>query len=129
MHQRSPFPPALSGRIPHFDVPCRWGRGRRQGLPGADTLRRQSVMRMVTRSIPVVTLALCLGAAHLSAQQPGSGYFQWYVGGQGGVMNYESPSSGRNTLPMGGAHLLVVAKRTGLLLSIEQGFGSDEPSS
>jgi hypothetical protein len=86
-------------------------------------------MRMVTRSIPLVALALCLGTAHLSAQQPGSGYFQWYLGGQGGILNYESSTNGRNTLPLGGAHLLVVAKRTGLLLSVEQGFGSDEPSS
>jgi hypothetical protein len=29
---------------------------------------------------------------------------------------------------MGGAHLLITARRTGLLLSVEQGFGSDEAS-
>ena len=69
-----------------------WGRGRRQGPPGADTLRRQSVMRMVTRSIPVAALALCLGAAVLSAQEPGNGNFQWYVGGQAGAMIFGTPT-------------------------------------
>ncbi len=84
-------------------------------------------MRMVTLSIPVV-LALCLGAANVSAQQPGNSTFQWYVGGHGGVMNFETPVQGRSNIPLGGAHLLVTARRTGLLLSVEQGFGSNEPS-
>ena len=86
-------------------------------------------MRKVTLSIPVVALALCLGAAQLPAQQPGNSTFQWYVGGHGGVINFETPSSGRENFPLGGAHLLVTARRTGLMISIEQGFGSDEPSS
>lgn len=82
-----------------------------------------SLMRKVTRSIPVV-LALCLGAANLSAQQPGNGTFQWYVGGHGGVMNYGT-AAGRDNAPLGGAHLLVTARRTGLFLSVEQGFNAD----
>jgi hypothetical protein len=84
-----------------------------------------SLMRMVTLSIPVA-LALCLGAAQLSAQEPGNSTFQWYVGGQGGVMNFETFVQGRDNIPMGGAHLLITARRTGLLLSVEQGFGSNE---
>jgi hypothetical protein len=85
-------------------------------------------MRMVIRSIPVAALALCLGAASLSAQQPGNGTFQWYVGGQGGILNFETSAQGRSTVPLGGAHLLITARRTGLLLSVDQGFGSDEAS-
>jgi hypothetical protein len=77
-------------------------------------------MRKVTRSIPVV-LALCLGAANLSAQQPGNGTFQWYVGGHGGIINYGTVD-GRDNAPLGGAHLLVTARRAGLLLSVEQGI-------
>ena len=84
-------------------------------------------MRMVTLGIPVA-LALCVGAAQLSAQQPGSGTFQWYVGGHGGIMNFETPLEGRETKPMGGAHLLITARRTGLLLSVEQSFGSSSSS-
>ena len=80
-------------------------------------------MRMVTLSIPVA-LALCVGAAQLSAQQPGNGTFQWYVGGHGGVMNFGTVA-GRDNLALGGAHLLVTARRTGLFLSVEQGFDAD----
>lgn len=80
-------------------------------------------MRMVTLSVPMA-LALCLGAARVSAQQPGNGTFQWYVGGHGGVMNYGT-AAGRDNAPIGGAHLLVTARRTGLLLSVEQGFDAE----
>src|SRR4051812_42848588 len=82
-------------------------------------------MRKVTLSIPVAVLALCLAAAQLPAQQPGSGNFQWYIGGQGGILNFES-IEGRHTIPLAGAHLLVTARRTGLLLSVEEGLGSSE---
>jgi len=80
-------------------------------------------MRMVTLSIPVA-LALCVGAAQLSAQQPGNGTFQWYVGGQGGIMNFGMGTE-RENIPLGGAHMLITARRTGLLLSLEQGFDAD----
>jgi hypothetical protein len=83
-------------------------------------------MRKVTLSIPVAVLALCLGAAQLPAQQPGSNKFQWYVGGQGGITSFRSPITGREFLPMGGGHILITARRTGLLLSVDQGFGSTQ---
>jgi opacity protein-like surface antigen len=83
-------------------------------------------MRKVTLRIPVVALALCLTAARLAAQEPGSGAFQWYVGGQGGVLNFRTSAQDRTTIPTGGGNLLVIARRTGLLLSVEEAFGSDE---
>ena len=83
-------------------------------------------MRKVTLSIPVAVLALCLGAAQLPAQQSGSNKFQWYVGGQGGITSFRSPITGREFLPMGGGHILITARRTGLLLSVDQGFGSTQ---
>jgi hypothetical protein len=93
------------------------------------TLYGGSLMRMVTRMIPLAALAaLTVGAAQLPAQQPGNTNFQWYVGGQGGIMDFGTPIQGRTQVPMFGAHLLVTAKRTGLLLSVEQGFGSNEPT-
>jgi hypothetical protein len=85
-------------------------------------------MRMVIRGIPMAALAFCLGAAPMSAQVPGNGTFQWYVGGSGGILSFETAAQGRTEVPLGGAHLLVTAKRTGLLLSVEQGFGDDEQS-
>jgi hypothetical protein len=80
-------------------------------------------MRVVTL-IPVAALALCIGTAQVTAQQPGNGTFQWYVGGHGGIINFDTPAAGHQTEPLGGAHLLITARRTGLMLSVEQSFGS-----
>ena len=94
------------------------------------TLYGGSLMRMFTRIIPLAALVLGLPGEHLLAQQPGNGGgFQWYIGGQGGIMNFGSPVEGRKTQPMGGAHLLITARRTGLLLSVEQSFGPTVQSS
>src|SRR5215218_744220 len=86
-------------------------------------------MRTLIRSIPVAALALCLGTAHLTAQAPGNGNFQWYVGGQGGVSFFKTPTQGRSGIPTFGGQALIVAKRTGLMLSFEEGVGSNETSS
>ncbi len=83
-------------------------------------------MRMVIRSIPVAALALCLGAGPLLSQEMGNKNFRWYVGGHGGVTFFNTPTQGSSEMPVAGGHLMIVAKRTGLLLSLEQGFGSDE---
>jgi hypothetical protein len=86
-------------------------------------------MRMVIRSIPVMALAVCLGAAQVSAQQPGNGDFQWYLGPQAGVMVFKTPAQGSSAIPIFGGQTLIVARRTGLLLSVEEAVGSDEQSS
>ncbi|HET6578950.1 MAG TPA: hypothetical protein VFG66_11530 [Gemmatimonadales bacterium] len=85
-------------------------------------------MRMLIRSIPAAALVLGLGTAELAAQQPGNGDFQWYVGGQGGAMFFKTPTQGRSGIPTFGGQALIVAKRTGLMLSFEEGVGSNETS-
>ena len=86
-------------------------------------------MRTVIRSMPVMALALCLGTAQVSAQEPGNGNFQWYIGPQAGVMVFRTPSQDRSAIPSFGGQTLIVARRTGLLLSVEEAVGSDETSS
>ena len=85
-------------------------------------------MRMLTRSIPVAALALALGALPAAAQEPGNGNFQWYVGAQGGVMLFDTPAQDRKAMPTFGGQTLIVARRTGLLLSVEEGVGDAEQS-
>jgi hypothetical protein len=85
-------------------------------------------MRMLSRSIPVAALALSLGALPAAAQESGNDNFQWYVGGQGGVMFFDTPTQDRKAIPTFGGQTLIVARRTGLLLSVEEGVGSDETS-
>jgi hypothetical protein len=86
-------------------------------------------MRMVIRSIPVLALALVLGVAQASAQQPGNGDFQWYIGPQAGVMVFKTPTQNSSAIPVFGGQTLIVAKRAGLLISVEEAVGSDETSS
>jgi hypothetical protein len=83
-------------------------------------------MRTLIRSIPGAALVLALGTAPLAAQAPGNGNFQWYVGGQGGVTFFKTPTQDRSGIPSFGGHTLIVAKRTGLLLSFDEAVGSDE---
>ena len=86
-------------------------------------------MRMVKRSIPVAALALCVSTAVVSAQQPGNGNFQWYIGPQAGVTVFKTPTQDRTAIPSFGGQALIVARRTGLMLSVEEAVGSDETSS
>ena len=60
-----------------------------------------------------------------TAQAPGNGNFQWYVGGQGGVTFFKTPTQGRTGIPTFGGHTLIVAKRTGLMLSVDEAVGSE----
>jgi len=85
-------------------------------------------MSKLSRSIPVAALTLCLGAASVSAQGPVQGDFQWYIGGQAGVLVFRTPSQTRGGIFTAGGHTLITARRTGLLLSVEEGIGSDEQS-
>lgn len=85
------------------------------------------LMRSLTLTVAgaIVTLA---GSGPLHAQGGGTGAFKWYVGGHGGLMSFRTNVQGRQFLPTAGGQLLITAKRTGLLLSVDQAFGSDEPA-
>jgi hypothetical protein len=85
-------------------------------------------MRTLIRSIPAIAFVVGLGTAPVEAQAPGNGNFQWYIGGQGGVTFFKTPTQGRTGIPTFGGHTLIVAKRTGLMLSFDEAVGSDETS-
>lgn len=82
-------------------------------------------MRIVKQSLALAVLGSLLVSASAAAQQGGTGSFKWYVGGHGGVTSFRTVPDGRDLMPVAGGHLLVTARRTGLLLSVDQGFGSD----
>jgi hypothetical protein len=81
-------------------------------------------MSILKRSATLFAIATLLGVGSAAAQ--GTGAFQWYVGGHGGIMSFRTPTEGREVFAVGGGELLVTAKRTGLLISVDQAFGSDE---
>jgi hypothetical protein len=85
-------------------------------------------MSKLTRSMTVVALALGFGAARLAAQAPVQGDFQWYVGGQAGVLVFRTPAQTRGGMFTAGGHTLITARRTALLLSVDEGVGDNEQS-
>lgn len=83
-------------------------------------------MRILSRSLPALVLGTLLGTAPVAGQEVMSGTFQWFVGAHGGVTIFETAAQTQGGIPMGGGHMLITAKRTGLLLAVEEGFGSSE---
>jgi hypothetical protein len=83
---------------------------------------------MLTRSITLGVLALGVGATALAAQQKPRGYsnFRWYIGGQGGYFNFQTTGQTRGWIPSVGGHTMIIAKRTGLLVSVDDALGSNE---
>jgi hypothetical protein len=87
-------------------------------------------MRMLGRTAMVLGLACLAQAPSLSAQSIiGFDSFKWYIGAQGGVTIFETPDQTRGGIFTAGGHMLVTARRTGLLLSVEEGIKTDQVSS
>jgi hypothetical protein len=81
-------------------------------------------MRILKQSLTILGLGSLLAVGGVQAQAGGgTGTFKWYVGGHGGITSFRSPVTGREFLPVGGGHILITARRTGLLLSVDQAFG------
>ncbi len=85
-------------------------------------------MRMLGRTATVLGLACLAQAPSLAAQITGFETFKWYIGAQAGATIFETPTQTKGAIFTGGGHLLVTAKRTGLLVSVEQGFGKNQSS-
>lgn len=85
-------------------------------------------MSMLTRSITLGVLALGVGATALAAQQKPRGYsnYRWYLGGQGSYFNFQTTGQTRGWIPSVGGNTMIIAKRTGLLVSVDDALGSDE---
>jgi hypothetical protein len=86
-------------------------------------------MRMLGRTALVLGLACLAQASSLHAQSSGFDTYRWYIGGQAGVTILETQTQTAGAIFTGGAHLLVTAKRTGLLLSVDEGFARDQATS
>lgn len=87
-------------------------------------------MRMLGRTAAVLGLACLAQAPSLSAQSIiGFESFKWYFGGQAGFTVFETPAQTRGGIFTAGGHMLVTARRTGLLLAVEEGIKTNQVSS
>ncbi len=78
------------------------------------------------RALGLATLGLMLASGAAQAQQRWDDSFKWYLGGQAGVLGFSTQTQGRAWVPTVGGQLNIVAKRAGLLFSVDEAFGSDE---
>jgi hypothetical protein len=80
--------------------------------------------RVVGAFVLATTIATIPGVA--AAQRGDS--FTWKLGVQGGSMIFQTLTQDNTLIPSGGAHFLIMARRGGLMVGVDEGFGSDERS-
>lgn len=95
-------------------------------------------MRIPSRVLPVFALAAVAMAHSAQAQTAQSSRapvaevrdnrFKWFFGASGGAMFFETQGQTQSGVPTVGAHIAVVSRRGGLMLGVDEGFGSDEPT-
>lgn len=84
-------------------------------------------MSVLRRSVATAMVALAIAGAEASAQTVAHPKdFQWTIGGQGGLLLVETPDGNTSELPMAGLQTVIRARRTALLLSVQQAFGDNE---
>ncbi len=86
-------------------------------------------MRVLTRALATLGLAVLAGASSLSAQNAGVGSNRFYIGASAGGMSFATEAQTRGTIPMAGGNALITAKRAALLLGYDLGLGSGETAS
>lgn len=84
-------------------------------------------MNVLRRSVAAAVVALAMAGAEASAQTVAHPKdFQWTIGGQGGIMLLEGGDGNNVELPVAGIQTVIRARRTALLLSVQQAFGDSE---
>lgn len=86
-------------------------------------------MRMLARTATVLGLLGLAQAPSLVAQSTGFDKFAWYLGAQGGMTIFETQTQTSGAFPAFGGHTLITAKRTGLLISVDEVVATEETSS
>lgn len=85
-------------------------------------------MTLYRRAVGVFALAATLTTLPQTARAQRGDSFTWKLGIQGGSMIFQTNSQDSELIPSGGAHFLIMARRGGLMVGVDEGFGSDERS-
>lgn len=93
-------------------------------------------MRIPSRALPLLAALTAIAAPMVQAQAARSDAgsvaeirdhrFKWFFGAQAGAMLFETPSQTRTGVPAFGAHLAIVSRRAGLMVGVDEAFGSGE---
>jgi hypothetical protein len=85
-------------------------------------------MKMFSR-LALTAALMTLVSSQASAQNGGRSPFSWYFGAHGGVMVFETPRQEKGAIPTLGGSFLITARRTALVIAVEEAIGDDELSS
>src|SRR5690606_16115132 len=85
-------------------------------------------MKLFRRSVGAVALAATLATLPPTAAAQRGDSFTWKLGVQGGSMIFQTRTEDTQVIPSAGAHFLIMARNSGLMVGIDEGFGSDERS-
>ena len=93
-------------------------------------------MRIPSRAFPLLAAIAVAAASSVQAQAARSdagsvaeirdNRFKWFFGAQVGAMMFETPSQTQTGVPSLGAHLAIVSRRAGLMIGVDEAFGSGE---
>ncbi|HEV8598038.1 MAG TPA: hypothetical protein VGQ69_01610 [Gemmatimonadales bacterium] len=95
-------------------------------------------MRVNFRVLPLAALGLLVQASASQAQSARSASaavakvrddrFKWFFGAEGGALLFETQSQTQSGVPAAGAHLAVISRRAGMMIGVDEAFGSNEPT-
>jgi len=85
-------------------------------------------MKLLTRLTTAAALIMFCASSQLNAQG-GRNPFSWYIGANAGIMVFETPRQERGGIPTAGGNLMITARRTALMISVEEGIGDNEQTS
>ena len=85
-------------------------------------------MTLYRRAVGAFALAATLATFPQTAAAQRGDSFSWKLGVQGGSMIFQTQTEDTELVPSGGAHFLIMARRSGLMVGIDEGFGTDQRS-
>lgn len=85
-------------------------------------------MTLYRRAFALSALATALVAFPGTATAQRGDSFSWKLGIQGGSMIFQTRTQDSEVIPSAGAHFLIMSRRAGLMVGLDEGFGSDQRS-
>jgi hypothetical protein len=86
-------------------------------------------MRRLSQTMAMVATAILAQATSVRAQSAGDDSFRWYFGAHVGLTIFETPAQTRAAVLTAGGNVLITAKRTGLILAVEEGITTNQATS
>jgi len=84
-------------------------------------------MTFFRRAATACALGLLVGLPNAASAQRADSY-TWKLGLDAGSMIFSTRSQASKVIPSAGAHVMIMARRSGLMFGVDEGFGSNERS-